>query len=171
VLASIVTGDMIQPSRDPETGLEIFPRLPEDDDDEAEANDDVALSPYARSIRTLSDAGSPTGSPASPCPSSLSRRSLTESICRLLALPYPSNTKSAVTNRHRTTTTMTTTMAPLSSFPSPPQPAPGLKLSGSHIYCKHALRDSCKCQAIMLLDQGAYCTNCWRGGCAAWPAR
>jgi hypothetical protein len=54
-------------------------------------------------------------------------------------------------------------------LPSSPQLAPGCKISGGHIYCKHALDDSCKCQAIMPLDQGAYCTTCWRGGCAAWP--
>jgi hypothetical protein len=156
-LPSIVPGHLIQPVNDPDTGLDIFPRLPEEDEDpcavfegtEPNSPMDADMSSQQRP-RTLSGRlFSVTG---------LFRKNSAASSRR-------GSRRSSMSSNHSHTSCVDNA-EPESAAGSRAQPTERkVRRSGAHVYCKHTWDGGCRCQIILTLNQGDYCATCWAGLC------
>ncbi|KFH41906.1 hypothetical protein ACRE_073740 [Hapsidospora chrysogenum ATCC 11550] len=152
-LASIVTGPLVQPSRDPETGLELFPRLPSMPGEEEEEE----------AVFTDSEPSTPSGDKRGR---TASHSSFTESVRQLL-FGKTRTTSSSSSASARSRADDGSAQSTRDSATPPPQPERRRnESSGQHMYCRHTWDEGCKCLTILVIDQGGeYCAPCWAGEC------
>lgn len=159
-LPSIVPGDLIQPVNDPDTGLDIFPRLPEEDEDPS-------------AVFEGTEPNSPTEEETVPQrPRTLSGR-IASSIIALFrtnsaASSRRGSRRSSMSSNHSNSSSIDQwqTVEPGSAGSGRVQPTERkVQRSGGHVYCKHTWDEECKCQTILTLHQGDYCATCWEGKC------
>lgn len=140
-LPSIVPGPVIEPSRDPDTGLAIFPRLPEEDEDPC-----AVFQGSAPTTPTMEQQQQRQDTPSNH------KRTLSGRIASLFRSSSVSSSRSNSSNR--------------STSRDSQQPVVRKeKRSGGHVYCKHTWDEKCKCKTILTLSEGDYCTKCWEGRC------
>lgn len=182
-LASIVPGDLVQPSRDPATGLDIFPRLPEIDEDPGDVFSFQSVpSPAFASLLKVHESAPPAGQPSSSASSSSSsttfagiRRSFSltgifrSRSSRRSEIPRSTPCRPATaSSRFSVDGPGSVVRRPGSASRNTPQPVIRREeRSGGHVYCKHTLDERCRCRTILTLDQGDYCGRCWAGRCPA----
>ncbi|KAL6869285.1 hypothetical protein ACO1O0_000609 [Amphichorda felina] len=169
-LSSLITYSLVLPSLDPETGLNIFPRLPEIDEEENGAGDTSSSSESAfTSNPTAPIEQTTTGHSNSNNSNNSNRRKhsfsgrLTGSIWSLFSSSPPSTYPPA---------TPPSSAEPSAEPSSPPRQPMRRRntLSGGHVYCRHTWDGKCKCLAILALDGGDYCAACWEGRCLGTSA-
>lgn len=186
-LPSIVPGDLVQPSPDPETGLAIFPRLPEVDEepgDVFESQDEP--SPAFWSLMKIHAEASHAVLDAEMQSSSMPESSWSLSRCMRSKVRRAESQTRDDTDIPRVSTSRVGTgcshisnvtvggdggfvRRPGSARRTGPQPVVRKEeRSGGHVYCKHTMDDNCKCRTILSLAQGDYCDWCWAGHCAGW---
>ncbi|KAI9903111.1 hypothetical protein N3K66_002463 [Trichothecium roseum] len=155
----IVTTPVVEPSHDPSTGLDIFPRLPEPPSPPHEPSSSTTTTAAADAVST-------------PSPSTLKAR-----LANLFTSRSPSTTANTtaagvgIIPSSPSSPLANTEHHPLGVSGEPASPAP--ERCGSHIYCRHTWDEDCKCVAVLELRDGAreYCPDCWDGKCRGAPAQ
>uniref|UniRef100_A0A8H7N967 Uncharacterized protein n=1 Tax=Bionectria ochroleuca TaxID=29856 RepID=A0A8H7N967_BIOOC len=136
--------DLALPTFDPETGLDLFPRLPEDDDDDVDShqsaissNDgDITGEELAMDTK-INDGSGPS-----------LRRNLSARLAHFLPKAWSAPS------------------SPVDSEPDQPAQEEQLR-SHSPTYCKHTWNRDCKCPVILSSSEGGYCWSCRGQRCAA----
>ncbi|CAH0049869.1 unnamed protein product [Clonostachys solani] len=135
--------DLTLPIFDPETGLDLFPRLPEDDDDvdshhSAIASDDGDITAEEIAMDSKVNDGNGTSL----------RRNLSARLANFLPKAWSAPS------------------SPVDSEPDQPAQAEQLR-SHSPTYCKHTWNRNCKCPVILSSSEGGYCWSCRGERCVA----
>ncbi|VUC36051.1 unnamed protein product [Clonostachys rosea] len=136
--------DLMLPTFDPETGLDLFPRLPEDDLDSHSAigSDDGDVSGEDTTAEVKLNKGNGTSL----------RRNLSARLAKGVAHFLPK--------------AWSAPSSPVDSEPDQPAQAEQLQ-SHSPTYCKHTWNRNCKCPVILSSSEGGYCWSCRGERCAA----